>query len=179
MLTAQRYQNVMNLKRSGKLIDRVCKCPDSNFRRNFLVICKRAGLDDVSFHDLRSTCITEWMEQGMMPHEVQRLAGHSSIETTMNYYVGIRESMLQRARQASRAALGADFGAHLARTPENDPESTKKAAPECSQHPDTAVLTNTRGNRTSFEPLLAAFLEICLNNNTEVALIQALIERYV
>ena len=43
-----------------------------------------------------------------MPHEVQRLAGHSSIETTMKYYVGIRDSMIGRARQASSAALGAN-----------------------------------------------------------------------
>jgi integrase len=132
MLTAQRYQNVMALKHSDKLIDRVAKCPDGNFRRNFMAVCKRARLEDVTFHDLRSTCITEWMEQGMMPHEVQRLAGHSSIETTMNYYVGIRESMLQRAREASRAALGTDFGTHLARTPENGPKATKKAAPNVS-----------------------------------------------
>ena len=67
-----------------------------------------ASINDVKFHDLRSTCITEWSEHGMMPHEVQRLAGHSSIETTMKYYVGIRDSMIGRARQASSAALGAN-----------------------------------------------------------------------
>ena len=106
LLTPERYQNIMHLKVTGKLIDRVAKCPDGNFRRNWKVICKHAGIDDVTFHDLRSTCITEWFEQGMMPHEVQRLAGHSSIETTMKYYVGIRESMIGRARDASSAALG-------------------------------------------------------------------------
>lgn len=98
----------MQLKASGKLIDRVAKCPDSNFRRNWKVICKHAGIDDVTFHDLRATCITEWFEQGMMPHEIQRLAGHSSIETTMKYYVGIRETMIGRARQASSTALNGD-----------------------------------------------------------------------
>ena len=96
----------MHLKVSGKLIDRVAKCPDGNFRRNWKVICKHASIDDATFHNLRSTCITEWLEHGMMPHEVQRLAGHSSIETTMKHYVGIRESMVGRAREASSAALG-------------------------------------------------------------------------
>ncbi len=62
---------------------------------------------------------TYWFEQGMMPHEIQRIAGHSSIETTMKYYVGIRETMIDRARQASSAALGTDFGTHLARAPQN------------------------------------------------------------
>ena len=96
----------MKLQAAGKLIDRVCKCPDGNIRRNWQLMCEKAGVDDVTFHDLRATCITEWFEQGLMPHEVQRLAGHSSIETTMKYYVGYRESMIDRARTASSTALG-------------------------------------------------------------------------
>ncbi len=52
----------------------------------------------------------------MIPHEVQRLAGHSSIDTTMNYYVGIRETMIERARVASSAVLGDVFGMRLAHT---------------------------------------------------------------
>ena len=116
-LTTERYEHLLKLKKSEKLIDRVAKCPEANFRRDWKLICKRAAVEGVTFHDLRATCITEWFEQGMMPHEVQRLAGHSSIETTMNYYVGIRESMIDRARLASNAALGTDFGTHLARTP--------------------------------------------------------------
>ena len=64
---------------------------------------------DATFHDLRATCITEWFEQGMMPHEVQRLAGHSSIETTMKYYVGYRQGLIDRARDASTAALNPDL----------------------------------------------------------------------
>jgi integrase len=69
------------------------------------VIAKSSYCDRI-FHDLRATCITEWFERGMMPHEVQKLAGHASIDTTMKYYVGIRESMIDRARGASAAALG-------------------------------------------------------------------------
>ena len=88
-------------------------------------ICKKAGVENTTFHDLRATCITEWFENGMMPHEVQKLADHASIETTMRYYVGIRESMINRAREASSAALGTDFGTHLARTP-NLADSGKK-----------------------------------------------------
>ena len=113
LLTPQRYGHLMALKATGRLKDRVRKCPESNFRRNWLVICRRVGLADVAFHDLRATCITEWFEQGMMPHEVQRLAGHASIETTMKYYVGIRETMLGRARAASAKALSANSVANL------------------------------------------------------------------
>lgn len=89
-LSPERYDYLLTLKKSGRLIDRVAKCPEANFRRGWKLICKKAAVEGVTFHDLRATCITEWFEQGMMPHEVQRLAGHSSIDTTMNYYVGIR-----------------------------------------------------------------------------------------
>ncbi len=112
-LTPERYQYLLHLNADGNLIDRVAKCPDNNFRRNWLHLCKKAGIDDLTFHDLRATCITEWLEQGIMPHEVQKLAGHSSIETTMKYYVGIRDEMIDRARKASSAALGDDSVANL------------------------------------------------------------------
>ena len=112
-LTSERYQNLMQLKATSGLIDRVAKCPDNNFRRNWNVICKHAGVENATFHDLRATCVTEWFEQGMMPHEIQRLAGHSSIETTMKYYVGFRETMIDRARMASSAALDGDSVANL------------------------------------------------------------------
>jgi len=79
-----------------------------------MTICKRVGIEDLAFHDLCATCITEWFEQGMMPHEVMYLAGHSGIDTMMNYYVGIRQSIIERARAASQRALGKDFGSHLA-----------------------------------------------------------------
>ncbi len=61
-----------------------------------------------------------------MPHEVQRLAGHSSIDTTMNYYVGIRESMIDRARQASSSVSDGNSVAHLLRTPQNTQNSKEK-----------------------------------------------------
>ena len=61
-----------------------------------------------------------------MPHEVQRLAGHSSIETTMNYYVGIRESMIDRARQASSAALDDKSWCRLVQEPQNTKNNKEK-----------------------------------------------------
>ena len=69
----------------------------------------------------------------MMPHEVQRLAGHASINTTMKYYVGIRESMLDRAREASVAALGQDSVANLLQVPKNGRNGKKGAAPTTAQ----------------------------------------------
>ena len=126
MLTEQRYRYVLKLKNAGTLSDRMAKCPDNNFRRNFLHLCKNAKVEKVTFHDLRATCITEWFEMGLMPHEIQRLAGHSSIETTMKYYVGIREEMIDRAREASSTALNPDFVTKLL-------HRSKKASPKAEE----------------------------------------------
>lgn len=125
LLPPERYDYLIELSNDEKLIDRIGKCPDNNFRRSWQNICKKAGVKDATFQNLRATCITEWLEKGMMPHEVQRLAGHSSIDTTMNYYVGIRESMIDRARKASSSGLESKSVAHLLCTgekPQKDEE---------------------------------------------------------
>ena len=150
LLSPRRYQHLMRLEASGKLIDRVRKCPDANFRRNWQLICKRAEISDGTFHDLRATCITGWFEQGMMPHEVQRLAGHASIDTTMRYYVGIRESMIDRACKASVAALGSSLGTHLARAPRNGQALEGENAAVNPQVSDNASLTTI--GATGLEP---------------------------
>jgi len=149
-LSAERYEHLLMLKKSGKLIDRVAKCPEANFRRGWKLICKRAAVEGVTFHDLRATCITEWLEKGMMPHEVQRLAGHSSIDTTMNYYVGIRESMIDRARQASSSVSDGNSVAHLLRTPQNTQNSKENELASAMQTLVKAGIINI--GATGLEP---------------------------
>lgn len=53
----------------------------------------KAGIEDGTFHDLRSICISEWLERGLMPKELKELAGDADIKTIMSYYVGIKESL--------------------------------------------------------------------------------------
>ena len=94
-LPIKRYEHLIR----QDLSERICKCPASNFRRDFVKIRIRAGVPYGTFHDLRRTYITSLMENGLQPFEAQRLAGHSSVETTMGYAV-TRDSLLSRARQA-------------------------------------------------------------------------------
>ena len=103
----------------------MCQCPDVNFGRNSKLILKKAGIEDAAFRALRSTCITEWFEKGLLPHEVQKLAGHADIRTTMHYYVGIRESLIDRARGASSAALSEDSSALSVRAIQNGRKSVQ------------------------------------------------------
>ena len=73
----------------------------TNFLRQYHTRCRWAGVPEDDFHSLRKTCITNWLEDGVPPHEVQRLAGHSSIETTMKYYAKVDRSAIDRARNSS------------------------------------------------------------------------------
>ena len=105
MLTGDRYKRIQQLRNKGLLSDRIRRCPDENWAKPFERIRTRAGIDDGTFHDLRRTCITEWLESGLQPHEVKVLAGHASIETTMRYYVATRRALIDRARAASQKVI--------------------------------------------------------------------------
>ena len=59
LLPPRRYQYLMKLKAKGELKYEVCKCPDGNFGRSWKTIFKKADIEGGTFHDLRSTCITE------------------------------------------------------------------------------------------------------------------------
>ena len=63
---------------------------------------KGVNLEDVSFHDLRRSCLTNWAESGLGRHETKALAGHSQITTTEKFYLRPRNRMLQKAKEASQ-----------------------------------------------------------------------------
>ena len=107
MISNNRYQRIQDLRTKGILSARIRECPDENFSKPWDRIRRRANILDGTFHDLRRTCITEWLENGLQPHEVRELAGHSSIETTMRYYVATRACLLDKARAASQKVIGA------------------------------------------------------------------------
>lgn len=46
---------------------------------------------DVHPHLLRHTCVTRWFEQGLDLKEIQRMAGHSTLELTLNIYTHYNE----------------------------------------------------------------------------------------
>jgi site-specific recombinase XerD len=55
----------------------------------------------VTPHQLRHTCATLFCENGMNPRHVQRLLGHSNIETTMRYLHLSEESLAESMREHS------------------------------------------------------------------------------
>ena len=76
----------------------------NNLDKNFKRIARMAGVPDVSLHDLRRSCISNWARKLAAP-VVQQLAGHSDIKTTMRYYVTVRKDDLALAREATSEAL--------------------------------------------------------------------------
>ena len=70
----------------------------NNLLRSIEVVCKRAGVEYFTPHDLRRSCITNWAKK-LPIQTVQKLAGHSNMETTRKYYLSVQESDLDLARK--------------------------------------------------------------------------------
>jgi integrase len=58
------------------------------------------------FHDLRHTCATLLLKQGVNPKFVQELLGHADLSLTLNVYGHVLPDMGDAAAGAMDAALG-------------------------------------------------------------------------
>lgn len=78
-----------------------------NMYRAFKIRLGRAGLDTgFRFHDLRHTCATLLLRQGVHVKFVQELLGHSDVALTLNVYSHILPDMGDAAAGAMDDALG-------------------------------------------------------------------------
>ena len=73
----------------------------NNFLLQYHTRCHWAAVPEDDFHALRKSCITNWLEAGVPPHEAQKMAGHSQIETTIRRYAKVDHTAIDRAREAS------------------------------------------------------------------------------
>ncbi len=103
-LTEAIYQRMLRLNQAGLLNERQRKCPESNFRRSFVRIQKKAfGRQINTFHGFRKTYTTLMAEQ-LPQHFVMRLTGHNSSKT-MTHYLGVRESYFEKAREVASKSI--------------------------------------------------------------------------
>jgi integrase len=78
-----------------------------NLYRAFKIRVKRASLPQtLRFHDLRHTCATLLLRQGVNPKFVQELLGHADISLTLNTYSHVLPDMGDAATGGMDAALG-------------------------------------------------------------------------
>jgi integrase len=110
-----RYERIRDYRRARQWNVEKGRSPLSKFCHHFNRIRDRVGIRTGTFHDLRRTCLSNWIVQGLSLHEVKELAGHASIETTERFYLAIRKDVLDRARAASEASRKGQSVARLLR----------------------------------------------------------------
>jgi integrase len=77
-----------------------------NLIRSFKRHLKRVGLpQSFRFHDLRHTCATLLLRQGVNPKFVQELLGHGDVTLTLNVYSHMLPDMADQTAIAMEAAL--------------------------------------------------------------------------
>jgi len=109
----ERYAFIQELRRQGRWTYSDSRLRVlNNFRRDFTRILRAAGIEVGTFHDLRRTCLSGWLANGLTEYDVMQLAGHSEFSTTHRFYLAVRSDLIDRARAAG---MKGSFGAQLAR----------------------------------------------------------------
>jgi integrase len=112
----ERYLHIQQRKAKGKWTVTDGKCPVNNFTRHFNAILNKAGIDDGEFHDLRRTCLTGWVRNGLQADEVMRMAGHSDFNTTLRFYLAVDQNLVHRAREITQKSMSLNL-AHICHAP--------------------------------------------------------------
>jgi integrase len=92
----------------------------SNLHRHFAALKIRAGIPPkFRFHDLRHTCASLLIAQGVHPRQIMEILGHSQIALTMNTYGHLFATMQEETAVKMNAIL-----THCAKTAQcGDPET--------------------------------------------------------
>jgi integrase len=80
--------------------------PSNLYQRSFAPLLKKAGLPQITFHDLRHTCASLHFQRNVHPKFVQELLGHASIAITLDTYSHMLHGMGGEAADAIGEALG-------------------------------------------------------------------------
>jgi integrase len=108
---AVELQLLPNFGTSGRVF------PFDDFKRSWATAKRIAGIDDLKFHDLRSTAITRMIDAGVPLPEVAKIAGHEKHTTTVKHYVAMDSDMTRKvgdtinASNEARAVIWASVAA--------------------------------------------------------------------
>ena len=79
-------------------------------QRSFFPLLDRAGLPRIRFHDLRHSCATLLLGEGVHPKIVSDLLGHSQIGITLDLYSHVTATMQAVAAEAMGRLLSDQDG---------------------------------------------------------------------
>ena len=77
-----------------------------NLAQVFDQLTRQAGVRRIRFHDLRHTCASLLLAQGVPPQVVMDVLGHSQLSITMDLYSHVMPTALRAAADAMDRALG-------------------------------------------------------------------------
>lgn len=82
----------------------------TNFTEVFNEIRNNAGIKKhKTFHDIRRTAITNFFYEGLEINEVMRIAGHSKYETCLQYYLSVKDDLMNKARKAVKFKISREM----------------------------------------------------------------------
>ena len=76
--------------------------------RPFHRLPEQAGMATMRFHDLRHSCASLLLAQGVAPRVVMETLGHSRISVTLDTYTHVLPALQREAADAMDRALGLD-----------------------------------------------------------------------
>ena len=79
-----------------------------NIQRNFRRIVRKARLPRMRFHDLRHSCASLLLAEGVSPRVVMETLGHSRISVTMDTYTHVMPALMRDAADAIDRSLSRD-----------------------------------------------------------------------
>jgi integrase len=77
--------------------------PQALTRQHFLPLLRKAGLPRMRLHDLRHTCATHLIEDGVSVYAVSHLLGHASVAVTQGIYGHLTSKQTEAVTQAMNA----------------------------------------------------------------------------
>ena len=95
-LTATALSVLGNLERGGVVVFPV---KAGTLKQSWVRLVKRAGINDLRFHDLRHEAISRLLEKGLTIPEAASVSGHKTASMLLRYAhpepVKVREKMMQ------------------------------------------------------------------------------------
>lgn len=80
-------------------------CEGRNVRRDLYRILRENGLPAIRFHDLRHSCATLLLAQGVDPRTIMQILGHSQITLTLQTYSHVLPTLTQDAADKMNGLL--------------------------------------------------------------------------